>query len=54
MCSMFVREYGGLTGWLLCIQEVLAQLEEKERLEKLEETFQSVSEDYRRILAMLR
>jgi len=34
--------------------EVLAQLEEKDRLEKLEETFQSVCEDYRRILAMLR
>ncbi|KAI9511344.1 acyl-CoA N-acyltransferase [Russula earlei] len=34
--------------------EVLAQLEEKERLEKLEETFQTVCEDYRRILAMLR
>ena len=43
----------GLTG-SLCIQEVLAQLEEKDRLEKLEETFQSVVEDYRRILAMLR
>lgn len=40
--------------WLLCMQEVLAQLEEKDRLEKLEETFQSVCEDYRRILAMLR
>ena len=39
---------------LLCMQEVLAQLEEKDRLEKLEETFQSVCEDYRRILAMLR
>ncbi|KAI0293403.1 acyl-CoA N-acyltransferase [Russula brevipes] len=34
--------------------EVLAQLEEKERLEKLEETFQSVCKDYRRILAMVR
>jgi len=34
--------------------EVLAQLEEKERLEKLEETFQSVYEDYRRILLMVR
>ncbi|KAI0032357.1 acyl-CoA N-acyltransferase [Vararia minispora EC-137] len=33
--------------------EVLAQLEEKERLEKLEETFQSVKEDYQRILAMV-
>jgi histone acetyltransferase 1 len=38
----------------LGFQEVLAQLEDKERLEKLEETFQSVCEDYRRILAMLR
>ncbi|KAH9999076.1 acyl-CoA N-acyltransferase [Russula vinacea] len=34
--------------------EILAQLEEKERLEKLEETFQSVYEDYRRILLMVR
>ena len=42
------------TDCLLCMQEVLAQLEEKDRLEKLEETFQSVCEDYRRILAMLR
>ena len=32
----------------LCVQEVLAQLDEKERLEKLEETFQSVCDDYRR------
>ncbi|KIP10311.1 hypothetical protein PHLGIDRAFT_65891 [Phlebiopsis gigantea 11061_1 CR5-6] len=32
--------------------EVLMQLEKKERQEKLEETFQSVCEDYRRILAM--
>lgn len=42
--------------WLAAayFQEVLAQLEDKDRLEKLEETFQSVSEDYRRILAMLR
>ena len=38
----------------LLSQEVLAQLEEKERLEKLEETFQSVYEDYRRILLMVR
>ena len=43
----------GLTGWLY-VQEILAQLEEKERLEKLEETFQSVYEDYRRILLMVR
>ncbi|KAI9446791.1 acyl-CoA N-acyltransferase [Lactarius indigo] len=34
--------------------EVLVQLEEKERLEKLEETFQSVRGDYQRILAMVR
>ncbi|KAA1477089.1 histone acetyltransferase type B catalytic subunit [Dentipellis sp. KUC8613] len=33
--------------------EVLAQLEDKERLEKLEETFQSVKEDYYRIVATL-
>ncbi|EJD06193.1 histone acetyltransferase type B catalytic subunit [Fomitiporia mediterranea MF3/22] len=34
--------------------EILAQLENKsDRLEKLEETFQSVREDYRRILAMI-
>ncbi|KAH7890009.1 acyl-CoA N-acyltransferase [Phlebopus sp. FC_14] len=34
--------------------EVLAQLEKEERLEKLEETFQSVQEDYKRILATVR
>ncbi|KAH9038958.1 acyl-CoA N-acyltransferase [Lactarius pseudohatsudake] len=34
--------------------EVLVQLEEKERLDKLEETFQSVHGDYQRILAMVR
>ncbi|KAF7970666.1 hypothetical protein HWV62_23316 [Athelia sp. TMB] len=34
--------------------EVLVQLEKEERLEKLEETFQSVREDYSRILAMIR
>ncbi|KAI0259913.1 acyl-CoA N-acyltransferase [Gloeopeniophorella convolvens] len=34
--------------------EVLVQLEDKERLEKLEETFQSVRDDYQRILAMVR
>ena len=37
-----------------CLQEVLVQLEEKERLEKLEETFQTVRGDYQRILAMVR
>ena len=38
------------------MQDVLSQLDGKERLEKLEETFQSksVCDDYRRILAMLR
>ncbi|KAF5372875.1 hypothetical protein D9758_001551 [Tetrapyrgos nigripes] len=34
--------------------EVLAQLEKEERLEKLEETFQSVREDYTRILGLVR
>ena len=34
-------------------QEILVQLEKQERLEKLEETFQNVVEDYRRILAMV-
>ncbi|KAF8061629.1 histone acetyltransferase type B catalytic subunit [Lyophyllum atratum] len=34
--------------------EILAQMEKEERLEKLEETFQSVVEDYGRILAMIR
>ncbi|KAL0947489.1 hypothetical protein HGRIS_013592 [Hohenbuehelia grisea] len=33
--------------------ETLAQMEKPERLEKLEETFQSVCEDYQRILAMV-
>ncbi|KAG6861646.1 hypothetical protein C0995_013648 [Termitomyces sp. Mi166 len=33
--------------------EILAQLEKEERLEKLEETFQSVKQDYLRILAMV-
>lgn len=33
--------------------EVLVQLEDKERLEKLQETFESVREDYQRILAMV-
>jgi histone acetyltransferase 1 len=33
------------------LQEILAQLEEEEKYEKLEETFQSVKEDYHRILA---
>ncbi|KAF9228710.1 histone acetyltransferase type B catalytic subunit [Gyrodon lividus] len=34
--------------------EILAQLEKEERLQKLEETFQSVCEDYTRLLAMVR
>jgi len=34
--------------------EILAQLEKEERHEKLEETFQSVYEDYHRILALIR
>jgi len=33
--------------------EILVQLEKQERLDKLEETFQNVVEDYRRILAMI-
>ncbi|KAJ7043083.1 histone acetyltransferase type B catalytic subunit [Mycena alexandri] len=33
--------------------EILAQLEKQERLDKLEETFQSVQDDYMRILALL-
>ncbi|KAG9225914.1 hypothetical protein CCMSSC00406_0006464 [Pleurotus cornucopiae] len=33
--------------------ETLAQLEKSERLEKLEETFQNVCEDYQRILSMV-
>ncbi|KAG6829850.1 hypothetical protein H0H92_003293 [Tricholoma furcatifolium] len=33
--------------------EILAQLEKEERLNKLEETFQSVKQDYLRILAMV-
>lgn len=35
------------------LQEVLVQLEDKERLKKLQETFDSVREDYQRILAMV-
>lgn len=34
--------------------EILAQLEKEERLEKLEETFQSLRDDYLRILAMIK
>ncbi|KAF8232288.1 histone acetyltransferase type B catalytic subunit, partial [Tricholoma matsutake] len=33
--------------------EALVQMEKQERLDKLEETFQSVQEDYQRILAMI-
>ena len=35
------------------IQEALSQIDKEERLQKLEETFQSVKEDYQRILAMV-
>jgi histone acetyltransferase 1 len=35
-------------------QEILVHLEKQERLDKLEETFQSVREDYTRILTMIR
>jgi histone acetyltransferase 1 len=35
-------------------QEILVQLEKDERLEKLEETFRSVRDDYTRILGMIR
>lgn len=40
-----------LTGY---IQETLMQLEKDERLQKLEETFQNVREDYQRILKSVR
>jgi histone acetyltransferase 1 len=33
---------------------MLIQLDEKDRIEKLEETFQTVREDYQRILATVR
>ena len=36
------------------LQELLVQLEKQERLCKLEETFQSVQEDYLRILSKVR
>jgi histone acetyltransferase 1 len=35
-------------------KEMLIQLDKKERLEKLEETFQAVCDDYARILGLLR
>jgi histone acetyltransferase 1 len=38
---------------ILLYQEILVQLEKEERLEKLEETFQSVRGDYSRILGMM-
>ena len=38
----------------MTLQEVLAQLEKQERLEKLEETFQNVREDYARLIAKVR
>lgn len=37
----------------ITLQEVLAQMEKEERIEKLEETFQSVREGYQRILEMI-
>ncbi len=37
---------------LICLEEILAQLEKQERLDKLEETFQNVQDDYQRILKM--
>lgn len=36
--------------WPRFEQEILSQLEKHERIEKLEETFQAVKADYRRIL----
>ena len=39
--------------WVLtdcCLQEILMQLDKQDRQQKLEETFQSVVADYRRIL----
>lgn len=34
-------------------QEIMSQLDKDERIQKLEETFASVCEDYRRILALV-
>jgi hypothetical protein len=43
---------GGYLGFadLRCEQEILNQLEPRERIVKLEETFRAVEEDYERIL----
>lgn len=40
-------------GLVLCLQEALTQLEQKERQAKLEETFQIVKKDYIRILNLI-
>jgi len=45
--------YSRITISQISEQEMLVQLEKQERLDKLEETFQIVVEDYRRILAMI-
>ena len=37
----------------VCVQEVLAQMDKKERQQKLDETFWAVRKDYERILAMV-
>ena len=38
---------------LMSLKEILAQMDKQERVEKLEETFQNVTQDYRRILGMI-
>jgi len=35
------------------LQEIMSQLEKDERIEKLDETYNSVKEDYQRILALV-
>ena len=49
-CPSTYRAFRFIT---LPLQEMLAQLEKQERLDKLEETFQNVIEGYRGILAMI-
>ncbi len=50
----FAVDNSWLLTWLcLQTQELLMQVDKEERQLKLEETFQSVCEDYRRILAMV-
>ena len=52
---VFLRfAYAWMLTSCMCLQEVLMQLEKPERQQKLEETFQSVREDYGRILALVR